>query len=167
MKSLELKGCNFVRKITILLASGFGLGLSPIAPGTAGTLLGLAVVVLARSLPHLAWQIVLAAGLVVLAIPICTIAENHFRTKDDSRIVADEYMTFPICLLGLDWYSHPYLLVVAFLTHRVFDILKPFPAWRIQKLAGGKGIVLDDVVSSIYALAVNFAIYRAVEYFWP
>lgn len=166
MKSLELARCSLVRKVIILLASGFGLGLSPVAPGTAGTLLGL-VVMLGLPFASLGCQVCLAAGLVALAIPICTIAENHFGKNDDSRIVADEYMTFPICLLGLGWQSHPYLLAVAFLTHRVFDILKPFPAWRIQKLAGGKGIVLDDAISSLYALAVNHAIYRLVVLLWP
>ncbi|MEI6808478.1 MAG: phosphatidylglycerophosphatase A [bacterium] len=163
MKSLELARCSFVRKVTIILASGFGLGLSPIAPGTAGTLLGLVVVFALPS--SIMYQICLAALLVVLAIPICTIAEEHFGKKDDGRIVADEYMTFPICLLGLAWQSHLYLLAVAFLTHRIFDIIKPFPAFQIQKLGGGKGIVLDDMFSSIYALAANHAIYRAVVFF--
>lgn len=163
MKSLELGRCSFVRKITIILASGFGLGLSPIAPGTAGTLLGL-VVILGLPFTSIVYQICLAAVLVVLAIPICTIAEKHFGKKDDGRIVVDEYMTFPICLLGLAWQSHPYLLAVAFLTHRIFDIIKPFPAFQIQKLGGGRGIVLDDVFSSIYALAANHAIYQAIVF---
>lgn len=163
---MELERCSPVRKVTVLLATGFGLGLSPVAPGTVGTLLGL-VVLLGLPFTNPVYQVCLAAGLVVLAIPMCTIAEAHFGRKDDSRIVADEYLTFPICLIGLAWQAHPYLLGVAFLTHRIFDILKPFPAFRIQKLGGGPGIVLDDVFSSFYALAVNHAIYRAIVYFWP
>jgi phosphatidylglycerophosphatase A len=165
MKSFELARSSPIRKATILLATGFGLGLSPVASGTAGTLLGL-VIILALPFTSLVYQFGLAATLVVLAVPICTIAEKHFGKKDDGRIVADEYMTFPICLLGLPWQSHPYLLAIAFLTHRVFDILKPFPAWRIQKLGGGRGIVFDDVISSFYALAANHAIYLLVLCLW-
>jgi len=147
-----------VRKATILFATGFGLGLSPIASGTAGSLLGL---LLAAAMPFrpLIVQICLAAALVLLAIPICTAAERHFGKKDDGRIVADEYLTFPICVLGLPWLANPWLLAVAFLTHRLLDVIKPFPAWRLQRLEGGVGIVLDDVVSSLYALAVNYAVY--------
>ncbi len=161
---MELGRCSPVRKFTILLATAFGLGLSPVASGTVGTVLGVGLV-LVLPFQNLVWQICLSAVLVVLAIPICSIAETHFGKKDDGRIVADEYMTFPICLIGLAWQTSPYLLAVAFLTHRVFDILKPFPAWRIQRLKGGAGIVLDDVVSSLYALAANHLICWLVIHF--
>jgi len=150
-----------VRKLTILFASGFGLGLSPIASGTVGTLLGV-LIMIALPFRPLAAQLALALVLPMLAVPICGIAEKHFGKKDDGRIVADEYMTFPICLLGLPWQDHPWLLAAAFLTHRVFDILKPFPAYRLQRLKGGMGIVVDDVASSIYALAANWLIFWLV-----
>ena len=150
-----------MRKLTILFASGFGLGLSPIASGTVGTLLGV-LIMIALPFRPLAAQLALALVLPMLAVPICGIAEKHFGKKDDGRIVADEYMTFPICLLGLPWQDHPWLLAAAFLTHRVFDILKPFPAYRLQRLKGGMGIVVDDVASSIYALAANWLIFWLV-----
>jgi len=161
MKSFEFKSCGPVRKLTILFASGFGLGLSPIASGTVGTLLGV-LIMIALPFRPLAAQLALALVLPMLAVPICGIAEKHFGKKDDGRIVADEYMTFPICLLGLPWQDHPWLLAAAFLTHRVFDILKPFPAYRLQRLKGGMGIVVDDVASSIYALAANWLIFWLV-----
>ncbi len=156
MKSLEWKRCNLVRKFTLLLATGFGLGLSPFASGTTGTLLGV-VIVVALPFHQVIWQIAFVAVLVAIAIPVCTIAEHHFRKKDDGRIVIDEYATFPICLIGLPWITAPWLLAVAFITHRALDIAKPFPADRAQALKGGLGIVIDDVISSIYALALNHA----------
>ncbi len=162
MKGLEWQGCPFIRKATLLVASGLGLGLSPFASGTAGTVLGVVLVV--GLAPDAVWvQVCLAALLALLAVPVCDIAEKHFGNKDDGRIVADEYLTFPICVVALPWQMAPWLLVLAFLTHRFFDIVKPFPAGRLQRLAGGKGIVIDDVVSSLYALAVNHAVYWLVR----
>jgi len=146
----------------VLLASGFGLGWSPFASGTVGSLPGV-LIVLALSPLSLQWQIGIAIALVLLAIPICEIGENHFDRKDDGRIVADEYLTFPLCTLGLPWMAHPSLLLVAFLTNRVMDIIKPPPARQAQNLHGGFGIVIDDVISSLYALLLNHAIWWTMQ----
>ena len=158
MKTLEWGDCRPVRKLTLLIASGFGLGLAPIASGTAGTLLGVVVVV---GLPQETFlsQICLAVLLALIAVPVCDVAEKHFGNTDDGRIVADEYMTFPICVVALPWALHPWLLALAFVTHRFFDIVKPFPAYRAQRWEGGKGVVIDDVISSLYALAANHAVW--------
>lgn len=147
-------------KLNRLIATGFGLGYSPIASGTTGSLPGLLIVMAIAPL-ELSMQVALAAVLVVIAIPICGAAENHFGRKDDGRIVADEYLTFPICTLGLPWIAHPWLLGVAFVTNRVMDIIKPPPARQAQNLQGGLGIVLDDVASSLYALALNHVFWWA------
>jgi phosphatidylglycerophosphatase A len=101
--------------------------------------------------------------LCLASVVLCDIAEKHFGNKDDHRIVADEYMTFPLCVIGLPWQDMPWLLLVAFLTHRFFDIVKPFPAWRAQKLRGGVGIAVDDMISSLYALAANHLLLRLIE----
>jgi phosphatidylglycerophosphatase A len=105
-------------------------------------------------------QIIAALCLLLLAIPICDVAEKHFGRKDDGRIVADEFMTFPIGLLGLP--LSPWLLALAFFTNRVFDVLKPFPANRLQRLPGGLGIVVDDGVAALYSLLVNHVVYYLV-----
>ena len=169
IKSMELAKAASWRKPIILLATGFGLGLSPVASGTAGTLLGLPIMLgLAPLWAHPAFrahsgsgalmaQIIAAFGLLLLAIPICDVAEKHFGRKDDGRIVADEFMTFPIGLLGLP--LNPWVLALAFFTNRVFDVLKPFPANRLQRLPGGLGIVVDDGVAALYSLLVNHAVY--------
>lgn len=146
------------RRFVLLLATGFGLGFSPLAPGTAGSLLGVAIVALTWKL-HWEWQLCVAAVLTLAAVPLCGAAEHYLGRKDDSRIVADEYMTFPLCMIGLPWLSHMWILPMAFITARILDIIKPPPADRIQSLKGGTGVVMDDVVSSLYALAVNHAVF--------
>ena len=144
------------------LATGCGMGFCPIAPGTAGTLWGIPLVLLTRwafagvgltGTTALVVEILLCLLWVGIAVPICQGGENYFRKKDDGRICADEYLTFPIVLLGLP--ATPLTLFVAFLTHRFFDILKPPPARGLQRIQGGAGIVIDDVFSSLYALAAN------------
>ena len=150
-----------MKKLILLMATGFGLGYSPVASGTVGTLWGVGIVVAMAPLA-LPWQGALAVVMALVSIPICGVAEEHFSAKDDGRIVADEYLTFPLCTLGLPWVDHPWLLVVAFLTHRILDILKPPPARQAQNLKGGLGVALDDIVSSLYALGLNHAIAAAI-----
>lgn len=151
-----------IRNVSVLvLATGFGLGLSPVASGTAGSLLGVAITVGVAGLT-LGAQVCLAVILALIAVPVCDAAEKIYGRKDDGRIVADEYLTFIICTLGLPWQTHLWLLPVAFVTNRIMDVIKPFPARRIQEIRGGAGIVLDDVVSSLYALGINWIIYYAV-----
>ena len=154
-----------------LLATGFGLGYSPFAPGTVGCLWGLplAWAIHAARIPpgmELPFQIVAAAVLSLLAIPICAAGEKAAGTKDPHCVVADEYLTFPISLIGLPF--SPLVIAGAFVTNRIFDILKPFPARQLQRLDGGLGITIDDVFSALYSLALNHALYRlALHSGWP
>jgi len=147
----------------VLLATGFGLGLSPVASGTFGALLGVPLAYVLFSW-QTAWEIqaVIALVLTAVAVPICDAAEKALGgKKDDGRIVADEYLTMPLVLIGLPVTS-PVMLLVAFLSHRVFDIIKPPPARGLQRLKGGLGITIDDFFSSLYALGVNWLIYLYV-----
>jgi phosphatidylglycerophosphatase A len=162
-----------MKKIAVLLANGFGLGLSPFASGTVGTLLALPIVWafcrllevpasgiwslagILESPSSLVYQALIAIVLSVAAIPICSVAEKHYGTKDDGRIVADEYLTFPICMIGLPWI--PWVLLTAFLSCRFFDIVKPPPCNGLQSIGGGTGIVIDDVFASFYSLIFNHA----------
>jgi phosphatidylglycerophosphatase A len=153
-----------MKKLALLLATGFGLGLSPIASGTVGTLLALPIVWFFCQLLEVSggifWQCGIALVLSLIAIPICSVAEKHYGTKDDGRIVADEYLTFPICMIGLPW--NPWVLLIAFLSCRFFDIVKPPPANQLQSIHGGFGIVIDDVVASLYSLAFNVVVVHFV-----
>jgi phosphatidylglycerophosphatase A len=151
-------------KFVIAAATGFGLGFSPIASGTVGSLWGFVLLVLMLPLEQLpggiVWQSMVAAALALIAIPICGSAEKHYGKKDDGRIVADEYLTFPICMLGIPWMECPWMLVIGFLTARLFDIIKPPPAYQSQAIGGGLGIVIDDVFACLYALGLNHLLYR-------
>ena len=145
-------------KIIKLLATGFGSGLSPFAPGTMGTLVGIPVCLVC--LP-LSWPVrfLVAIILSALAVYISGRAETIYLKKDDQRIVIDEIAGFQVAMLPVaitGWH-----LCFAFVLFRIFDIWKPFPIRNLQQLPGGWGVVIDDIAAGIYAgiimLALNYA----------
>ena len=152
-------------RLIVAVSTGFGLGYAPVASGTIGTLAAFPIAVwLVRFHEQWWWQAAIAAGLTLLAVPICDAAEKIFGTKDDGRIVADEWMLFPICLIGLPVWEHwQILLPLCFVVARVCDIIKPPPARRLERLPGGVGIVLDDLVASLYALAINHLLWWLIR----
>ncbi len=155
---------SLLKASTIFVATGFGLGFAPVASGTFGTLPGIALVFAINyywKIP-VGWMGLIALLLTLLAVPICDVAEKYFAKKDDGRIVADEMMTFPICMIGLP--ATPIMLTIAFITSRVFDVLKPPPARQLQLLHGGLGIVIDDVIANIYALFVNHLLFLLLKW---
>ncbi len=151
------------------LATGFGGGYSPIFPGAVGTILGFGVALLFSTLPYYL-RVVLAIIFTIVAIPVSSRAENFFQEKDCSKIIIDEIVGVLIASLSLvnpGWVlikgiKFPLLLFGAMLLFGLFDALKPFPANIIQKLPGGWGVVLDDVVAGIYAAVVMILILK----FW-
>ncbi len=154
------------RRLALLLATGFGLGYSPFAPGTVGSLWG---VVFAAALAGRDWWVQLAAVGVgfLAAIPICHLGEDALGRKDDGRIVADEYLVFPLCLVGIPWWTRPEFLAVAFVVCRLLDIIKPPPARQAQGIHGGLGIALDDLISTAYALGLNTLLWMALQrWYW-
>ncbi len=149
---------DLARKLAVWLSTGFGLGYSPIIPGTIGSLPGIplvwAIQYSGRGLGHeIAFHIAAAAALALLAIPLCSAGERAAGYKDPHCVVADEYLTFPISMIGLPF--SPLMITIAFVTNRILDILKPWPARQIQVLPGGWGITLDDVFSATYSLVLN------------
>jgi phosphatidylglycerophosphatase A len=158
---------RFTKHAMLAAATGFGLGLSPFASGTTGALLGIPLMfcLSAAWTGAIGWQICCCAVLAAAAIPLCDLAEKHFNRKDDRRIVADEYLTFPICMIGLPICIPA--LGLAFITNRILDILKPPPANWAQKLPGGFGIVADDVISALYSLALNHVLFPVLMTQWP
>lgn len=152
------------RKLTLFAASGFGLGLAvPFAPGTFGSLPGLALAFATTLLP--VWlQIPLCTALTLLAVPICGAAEEYLGIKDDGRIAADEWMLFPLAVIGLPLQSLPWWeIALFFLAVRTIDIVKPWPCRSLQSIPGGRGIVVDDFVANLYSLAINWAIYGIIH----
>ena len=149
-----------MKKLSLLLATGFGIGLfAPVAPGTIGSLPGVALAYAMALLP--VWlQVVIALALAALAVPICGSAEKTLGIKDDGRICADEWMLFPIAVVGiplldLPWWS----MAVFFCVVRLIDILKPWPCRRLQSVPGGLGIVIDDFFANVYSLVLNWILF--------
>jgi phosphatidylglycerophosphatase A len=138
-----------INRFFLVLATGFGVGYSPIAPGTLGTLITIPVYYFLSAIPSPIYEITLI-GFFFLSVWISENAEIFFEKKDDQRIVIDEMMGFLITML---WVSKTIrLIIIGFFLFRLFDILKPFPIRRLEKrLKGGYGVVLDDVIAGVYA----------------
>jgi phosphatidylglycerophosphatase A len=137
---------NIINKIALILASGFGSGYSPVAPGTAGSLLAVIIWWLA---PQVWW---LRASLLVISLILGIWSATEAEKKwghDNGRIVIDEVAGMWITLLFLPKVFLVYL--IAFLLFRAMDIIKPLGARQIQNLKGGWGVVADDVLAGIYA----------------
>jgi phosphatidylglycerophosphatase A len=140
-------------------ATFFGIGYLKPGPGTYGSiaavLLWAAVGVLRHPLPQamlivlLVWiALAIAAG-----VPAATIVERQSGGHDPQFVVIDEVIGQWIALLfcPLDW-RHGLIALVLF---RLFDITKPFPVRRLERLPGGWGIVFDDVAAGLYALGIS------------
>ena len=157
-----MKGSNMKDKLTLFLATGCGISLFvPFAPGTFGSLPGVALAYAFALLPPWA-QIPLCLALTLLAIPVCGRAETLLGIRDDGRISADEWMLFPIATIALPILSLPcWMMAVFFAVVRMIDIIKPTPAKRLQSLPGGRGVVADDLAANLYALAVNWMVFAA------
>ncbi|MGD9584888.1 MAG: phosphatidylglycerophosphatase A [Lysobacterales bacterium] len=141
------------------IATGFGAGLSPIAPGTAGSLVALLPYLLLRPLGALA---VLAAAVVVFAIGVVAAqwSIDQLGAEDPGAVVIDEWVGqwlafLPVFLVWPGFGFHPPLaleLLAGFLLFRLFDIAKPWPAnWADRNLHGGFGAMLDDAIAGCYA----------------
>lgn len=132
------------------LAVGMGTGLSRYAPGTAGTLMAVPFAVLLAQLPlPLYW---LAVGLLWLAgVYLCGAASRMLGRADPGNIVWDEMVGYwlTVSLLPPTWTWW----LAAFVLFRVFDILKPWPIRVLeQRVKGGLGIMLDDLVAAVYSM---------------
>ena len=151
---------NIWDKFTLLLATGFGLGLmAPFAPGTIGSIPGVALAYAMSAMP-LWLQLAAALGLTMLSVAVCDRAEKLLGIKDDGRITADEWMLFPIATLGIPLTEIPWWgMAIFFSVVRAIDILKPWPCRGLQKIPGRRGITIDDFVANIYALAVNWVVF--------
>lgn len=135
-------------RVLMLLATGLGSGYAPVAPGTAGSLVGLALALPLLRLPVWAYLAVTAA---VCAVGVVASgrAEAHFGRKDAGAIVIDEVAGMLLTLTATG--GTPAELAAGFLLFRVLDIVKPFPCRRAEGLKGGLGVMADDVVAGLYA----------------
>jgi phosphatidylglycerophosphatase A len=133
--------------LALPLATAFGVGYIPFASGTFGSAVGLLLWWVLPSSP--VGQAVAMFALFVLGSWTGSVAERHFGRTDPSQVVIDEVLGMWITLfLNPVGWSH---LLAAFLLFRVFDIIKPFPANRFERLPGGIGVMADDAMAAVYA----------------
>ena len=134
------------------LAFGFGTGLSPKAPGTVGTLAAIPLYLLIADLPLLAYAGVVLAGF-ALGVYLCEQTSKDMGVHDHGGIVWDEIIGYWIALFAMP-FSWVWI-VAAFVAFRLFDIWKPWPIKVLdEKVHGGFGIMIDDVLAGVYALVV-------------
>lgn len=162
---------NWQAGCTLWVAQGFGVGRIPFAPGTFGSLIGL-----------LWFAILLRAGCfwiyvagMLAAIPVsvyfCGMGEKILKQTDPGSVVLDEIVALPVCFfsfVALAWFRHQHWPSLeeffagsgwirtgaVFALFRVFDIVKPWPVRGSQKLPGGWGVTVDDILAGIYVALI-------------
>ena len=149
-----------------VFASAFGLGLAPIAPGTFGALLGVVIhLIIIKSVPPSSYSFYLGVSLFVVCIVhwlLTSWAIEYWDEKDPRHFVLDEVAGYLFTMhLYFVWVSNfkpesvVLIMIVGFFLVRVIDILKVWPANLVDRNMGGAvGILLDDLISAIYAAAV-------------
>jgi len=140
----------------VWIATCFGVGYFPFAPGTAGSAVGLGLVLVIGRLPlarH--WQVTIVAaaaiGIGALGVWAANSAEKFFGRVDPGQVVIDEVVGQMVTLIlqpGATWKW----LLAGFVLFRLFDVVKPFPARSLEHAPGGWGIMLDDVAAGAYGL---------------
>jgi phosphatidylglycerophosphatase A len=166
------------------IATMFGIGKSPWAPGTVGSLVAALLAFAVLHIPGGGWY-VLMGGAVLFSL-LGTLASDHYMRAtgaehDPSEIVVDElagqwitYAVWYLWIVGitsheasytlLEVEAAPQFLVIGFFLFRFFDILKPWPiGWCDRKIRGGFGVMFDDVLAGFAAGSVLYAVYL----FWP
>lgn len=147
-----------MNKLRLFIVSCGFLGCSPFAPGTVGTLGGVAIAwaLIGTGTWFPVWALLISAVLYAVGRPLGDWAEQYAGKKDPGIFVLDEVIGYLVTIL---WIDEPSLmtLVVAFFVFRFFDVLKPPLARRAESLPGGDGILLDDVVAGLHGLVLMIA----------
>jgi len=141
------------------LATVFGCGLVPLAPGTVGSLAGLGVAFLLiryLALPPFC-LLILALGMIPLAFWSAGVAAHMIGKKDPRQVVIDEVLGQWVTLAGavrVNWKMY----LIAFVLFRILDVWKPAPVRGLESLPGGQGIVADDLMAGLYGALVLFGL---------
>lgn len=133
--------------VALALATSLGVGYVPLAPGTWGSAVGLALWLF---LPHtITAQLIAIVGAFVVGSWSGGVAERHFHSVDPAPVVIDEVMGMWITLFlnPVGWQG----AIIGFFVFRLFDVVKPYPASRLERLPGGVGVMADDGMAAIYA----------------
>jgi phosphatidylglycerophosphatase A len=140
-----------------------GVGYLPLMPGTFGSMVGVAIFLILRQLTTASFAVIVV---VILAITFsgtwaASRTEELSGRKDPGKVVVDEVAGQMIALLPLTLISVQSLtrgVIISFILFRLFDIIKPYPAGRFERLKGGFGIMGDDLMAGVYAAVVTSVI---------
>lgn len=141
-----------------LLAFGLGSGVSPVAPGTLGTLVAVPLYLLLEPLSLFSYLVTVAVAFVA-GVWLCEQTSKDLGVHDHGGIVWDEIVGYLVTMAlapeGWLW------MLVGFVLFRIFDIFKPWPIGLLDKhVGGGFGIMVDDLLAGIYALVAMLLLHR-------
>ncbi len=156
-----------MKSLSKIIATFFGVGYFPVAPGTLTSLI---VVLLYKFYLHsLSWPFYLLLLFFLFSVGVFTSTKYSLEIKkhDPRRIVIDEAFGQLLVLfqIGESWGTGWLPLLSCFLLFRIFDIIKPFPIKKVEKLPGGWGIVMDDLVAAVYA-GVIINLYLLLKFYF-
>jgi phosphatidylglycerophosphatase A len=150
------------------IAQGFGIGRIPVAPGTFGSIFGVAffaALLCSHSI------LVVIAGIIVtsaLSVWLCGEAEKILGQTDPGSVVLDEIAAMPLCFVGTVWWMGPkpavffrdywWITIGVFIAFRVFDVWKPWPIRTSQSLPAGWGVTVDDLLAAVYVNVLALAL---------
>ena len=138
-----------MRQLAMFVWTAGYSGLVPIAPGTAGSVVGLALALSAKLLDQLWVEPVLILLVVAGGVWSASKAEDYYGHKDPGQVVIDEVAGMLLTVLWID--ASMAWIAVGFLLFRCFDVFKPFPVNRIEQVSGGWGVIGDDLAAGLYA----------------
>jgi phosphatidylglycerophosphatase A len=136
-----------MKRIAVLIATAGGAGYFPFAPGTVGSAAGIAIYLLTRHFDPVV-QVALLVAVSVVGTWASTVAARHFEREDPGYVVIDEVagQLATLLLLDVGWMG----ALLGFFLFRILDIIKPWPANRLEALHGGVGIMADDLMAGAY-----------------
>lgn len=136
-------------RLAVIVATVAYCGYFPFAPGTVGSAAGLIVYALVWWSHSRLIEIALIVALFVAGVWAASAAERHFGGTDPGPVVIDEVVGMLITLAFIP--AGPAAAIAGFVLFRVFDVVKPFPADRLEQLHGGLGVMADDAMAAVYA----------------
>ncbi|MFA5287062.1 MAG: phosphatidylglycerophosphatase A [Candidatus Omnitrophota bacterium] len=143
-----------------LLSTFFYIGYLPLIPGTFGSLAGVVLFFLVK-ITALNYTLFTLA-IIVLGFLVCGQAEKAAQKKDPSCVVIDEVSGMLLSFLFI-----PYdikLVIIAFILFRILDMLKPYPAGRLERLKGSVGIMSDDLIAGLYTNLILQVVIRVTSF---
>jgi phosphatidylglycerophosphatase A len=138
-----------VTRLAVFIATVGYCGYFPVAPGTIGSLAGLAVYAVVRWPNSPIVEVVAIGGIFAAGVWAGTVAERYFGGIDPGPIVIDEVvgMLITLAFVPVGWSG----ALLGFVLFRIFDVIKPYPAGRFERLHGGLGVMADDAMAAVYA----------------